>query len=66
VKKNNWVNSPNLRFLAVIESIDFIGCYITVAFYYPGGSDFNVHSNHFSIKETTGVNFLAITLKTVS
>jgi hypothetical protein len=51
VKKNNCVNGRTLRFVAGFGSIGFISCYITAAFYYPGGSDFNVHSGHFSLME---------------
>ncbi len=51
MKKNNWVNGRTLRFVAGFGSIGFISCYITAAIYYPGGSDFNAHSGHFSLME---------------
>ena len=51
MKQNFFKKERTYRILAVTGSVGFIVFYISAAFYYPGGSDFDMQSNHFSFKE---------------
>lgn len=51
MKQNFFKRERTYRIRAVTGSVGFIVFYISAAFHYPGGSDFDMQSNHFSFME---------------